>query len=33
MDIGFLIITYGPKYIDNCIQSCKKFHPEIPIYI
>lgn len=33
MQIGFLIITYGNKYLSECISSIRKFHNDIPIYI
>jgi hypothetical protein len=33
MQIGFLIITYGNKYLNECISSIRKFHNNIPIYI
>jgi len=33
MNVGFLIITYGSKYLNECISSIKKFHNDIPIYI
>jgi hypothetical protein len=32
MNIGFLIITYGNNYLDNCIASIRNFY-EYPIYI
>lgn len=33
MQFGFLIITYGNKYLSECISSIRKFHNDIPIYI
>ena len=33
MKIGFLIITYGDTYLQNCINSIHKFYPDMPIYI
>lgn len=32
MKIGFLIITYGNNYLDNCLESIRNFY-EYPIYI
>jgi len=33
MQFGFLIITYGNKYLNECISSIRKFYNDIPIYI
>ena len=33
MKIGFLIVTYGNKYLNECVLSIKKYHNNIPIYI
>jgi len=33
MKIGFLIITYGNKYLKENIESIRKFYKDLPIYI
>ena len=33
MQVVFLIITYGNKYLNKCISSIRKFYNDIPIYI
>jgi len=32
MNIGFLVITFGDNFLENCIQSIRKFY-ELPIYV